>query len=653
MIEVSANDDALTGLEGEVAVSSAQPEITYRLQRALGAGTFAVAFYAIREAPDGQSPVVLKVMRPHLVSREGEMASLIAEKERIALQRLRARVPPTPFVVELLDADLLPVVYGGGLLRLPWLALEYVHGGAEGTTLEERIDFCVERTGYAFEAERAAHALRCLAAGIEAVHDVGVVHRDLTTWNVLCCGFGAKEVFKISDFGIARPEGYGGTFIGSPGGTAGFAPPEQVLGQKDKIGPASDVFSLASIVYRMLTADHYFPASSTIDGVVLTQRPQRRRLVDGALLTPELRGRPETCAAIDRVLAAASRLEPSERLSNCWDLARPIIDALEGAPASTRAAQRLSGMVAPESRRGAWVWRARHFPGDQRFVRSVSWDSDGSCLVATAEGLEFWDGTSWRTASTANLPYPQGIRFVHRAGPGAWLVGGDRATIARYSPQGVVDVVAGADPSVTFIEASGDLKRLAVLVGERNGEAPVLFPRARGHWIEPVVLKGVARVAAIARIEEDRWLVCGGSQDGHGFAAIYAPLRCEVRRLTDASTGLLTSASTQPDLGVGVAVGEEGRSLRIVRGHAELWAVRGGENLTAVAVDPSGRAYAASQGRIWLQYDSRDWSCVWRNASWSAPFASLLADVGLVIGMTADGGVVEGRWEDAASQLVS
>src|SRR6185436_223484 len=106
---------------------------------------------------------------------------------------------------------------------LPWIALEYVHGGLEGTTLEERVRFSVRQAGTAFEGERAAHALRCLVKGIEAVHAVGVLHRDLGPSNVLCCGFGEAEVHKISDFGLARLdqlETFGPVVLGTPGYSA-------------------------------------------------------------------------------------------------------------------------------------------------------------------------------------------------------------------------------------------------------------------------------------------------------------------------------------------------------------------------------------------------------------------------------------------------
>jgi hypothetical protein len=44
---------------------------------------------------------------------------------------------------------------------------------------------------------------------------------------------------------------------------------------------------------------------------------------------------------------------------------------------------------------------------------------------------------------------------------------------------------------------------------------------------------------------------------------------------------------------------------------------------------------------------SRTWRLAWRDEGWQVPFVSLSADLGRVIGMTADGGILEGRCEVA------
>src|SRR5690606_4025774 len=109
---------------------------------------------------------------------------------------------------------------------VPWIALEYVHGGSEGTTLSQRVLHAIRHTSHAFDPHRAASLVEALGGGLCAVHEVGVIHRDIKPDNVLCCGFGDEEIFKIADFGVARPAGLTATFGGLVVGTLGYAAPE-------------------------------------------------------------------------------------------------------------------------------------------------------------------------------------------------------------------------------------------------------------------------------------------------------------------------------------------------------------------------------------------------------------------------------------------
>jgi serine/threonine protein kinase len=649
--ELAIDDDLLTGLEGvrlEVGTErgSRAARVSYDLARVLGAGTFSVAFYALRVSDAGELPAVVKVARPHMMRKDRRMMALVVEKERTALQRLNARVPPCPFVVRLFESSSVAVRHEGARLELPWLALEYVHGGVEGTTLEERVDYSLERTGAAFDARRAALAVRCLASGLEAIHSVGVVHRDLTPWNVLCCGFGHTEVFKISDFGIARPMGTTGTFMGSPGGTAGYAPPEQVVGDKERIGPASDVFALAGIVFRLLTGESYFPASTTVQGVLLAERPERRALTSTVGLAADLKDAPEACARIDAVLAAATRPHPEQRTRDAWEFARPILEALEDVARSKRPSQRLRYERAP-SIAGGWIWRVRHRPGDARAVRSVAWEGDGSALVATSQGLEFWSGVSWQSPQElAPLPLDN-PRFVRRMRAGYWLVGGDGATLAMLTAGGVAKVIRGADSTLSFVHASGDVEELAVIVGTQRDAAPVLYTLQERRWLEPVTLSRALNVTGLARLDPDRWIVCGRSRDGTGYAATFSPLRPELRRFPTERIRSYDACSSMRELALGLVVGAHGNTLRIEGANVHVSVVPGEPDLGAAAVDATGRAYAASPSTLWYQEADHSWSPVWHDPAFVSPFVSLFADAGLVIGMTADGGVVEGRWEAA------
>ncbi|HEY1533402.1 MAG TPA: serine/threonine-protein kinase, partial [Polyangiaceae bacterium] len=251
----SASDKPRDLFVGQVLESAYQPGVSYRLDQKLGEGGTAAAYLAKRASAVGESQVVIKIILPQLVAESDERALTIIKKEAVALGRLNERVPPTPFVVRLLDTGTVPFRSHGRTLQLPFIALEYVHGGLEGATIEERLEYSLKATGFAFDPPRAARVIQALAKGLDEIHAVGVVHRDLSPGNVLCCGAGESELLKISDFGIARPAGLSATFGNMLIGTPGYLAPEQISSQIGVVSAATDIFSFAAIVYYVLTGD--------------------------------------------------------------------------------------------------------------------------------------------------------------------------------------------------------------------------------------------------------------------------------------------------------------------------------------------------------------------------------------------------------------
>lgn len=645
-LHIPSSDSDLSALQRHTVVSESNPSAKYYLDRVLGAGGMSVAFFALRSTGAGAIPVVLKVTRPEVMAEMGDAGDLIVRKEAVALGRLNETVPPTPYVVRLVDAGALSVVFGERALSLPWLAVEYVHGGVEGTTLDERIRFSVEHTGFAFDPTRAARAIECIANGLDAVHGVGVVHRDVSPYNILCCGFAQDEIFKVADFGIARPHGTDGTFGGVPVGTPGYASPEQAVLDDARIGPASDVFAFAAVIYRLLTGDDYFPANTVVEGVAAAHAANRRALSDGRYLAPELRQRPSALAAIDRVLARATAPDSRDRPPTAGTLAALLLPHLRpGGPTSRVSVRHLRSIARAPTLLSGWTWTVRHQPGDERAIRSVAWDGDGTCVAATSTGLEFWDGSSWKEVDLADSSMRRSLRLVHRLGGGRWLLGGDEATLAELTADGVGEVVRGPDPTLSFTHASGAPDDLAMLVGARADGSPLLCAMAAGRWAKPAALVKAKSVLGLARIADDRWLVVGRSTRGDGFAITYAPLLWDLERVKTPPARAYLACAGQPDLGLGLVVGAEGRAIRLTSSERIESAVDGSPDLSAASIDPSGRAWAASVGSIWLQPADRPerWSGVWHDPSWTVPFVSIFSDLGRVIAITADGGLVEGR----------
>jgi len=629
-------------ISGRYIDSDVQQGVRYVLEQQVGEGGMGAAYLARREAPEGASPVVVKVVRRAFGSTDIS-PELVAQKEAIALGRLNERVPPCPFVVRFVDTG--STTYFG-LPPTPWIAIEYVHGGVEGTTLEDRVTYSIHKTGYAFDSIRATHALRCLASGISEIHSVGVIHRDLTPGNVLCCGFGETEIFKISDFGLARPEGLGHTFAGVGFGTVGYAAPEQALDAG--VGAETDVFALACIAYYVLTGTHYFDATTPYEAYEQMRSKTRKSVLDCKVLSPELRERPDVCRAIDAALAWGTASSVEHRPQTAEAFVNSIIPWLNDRPApptSSRRLLRTMQSTSPSSDMAGWSWIVKHRPHDDLVIQSAAWDTDGRCFALTPRGPLFWNGDSWLGAKSILARMPRGMVFARRQEAGGFLIGGSNGTLAVFGSDGLREVTSTPDPNIELLDASGIFDDLVVAVGRRPGLPPALLAMSGRRWLKPLPLDRVQNVATVLRFDDTRWVVCGRLVQGGAFAALYSPLDWELKFLQTPATRAFVSGSSSVERSLSLIVGSDGTALRTEGDLTTVSIVPGAPDLSASALDVLDREWVASLGTLWTR-DPRlaeAWRPAWSDRTWDAPFVSMIADSGRLMAMTANAAIVEGR----------
>ena len=626
--------------------SQLQPNVAYRLKRLLAVGGTARAYYALRQGPEGEAPVVMKVILPNVVRDGGDTALLVIRKEAVALGRLNERIPPSPYVVRLVDTGAIDWSLDGPTLSLPWLAVEFVDGGAEGTALDERVAYSMRLSGFAFDPERAARATCAIAQGLEEIHAVGVVHRDLTPANVLCCGSGETEIFKIADFGIARPVGLKATFGELAIGTPGYLAPEQSMLTKDVIGPHTDIFGFAAGLFFLLSGEHYFTARNVIDAYQQAMSKNRRSLMGTRGLCRELREQPQAVQAIDAALARATSADVEQRPKTASLFADSVLPWLSRQPQSVKLSTRWIDSIhalrdtSVATRR---TWMIRHTPGESRIVLSAAWNAAGHCLATTPTGLDYFDGTMWSHVSDQSHFDAERMHFVRRYKPTSWLVGTSGARLVEIDRQGVAVVAQGPDRDVDFLAFDGELDDICVILARIENRPALLCTLIGRRWLKPFTIEGVAHISALARIDDESWLVAGRTVAGEAWAAIYEPLKLELHPMGIPGVRALLACGSRQGERHAVAVGTDGAWVDATPANVQCSRVPGNPDFSCVTMDAAGRCWAASRGQLWARDADGTVRCIWQNPEWKAPFVSIHAETGNVMAVTVDGGVLEGR----------
>ncbi|OBI13378.1 protein kinase [Mycobacterium sp. E2327] len=265
----------------------------YELRSLVGAGGMGEVYRAY-DTTKGRM-VALKLLRPEVAADPGFQ------------QRFRRE---TQLAARLQEPHVIPVHDFGEIDGVLFIDMRLLDGGSLKDLLRERGPL---------DPGQAAAITAQVAAALDAAHAEGLVHRDVKRENVLLTH---DNFAYLVDFGLAQAHGDPSLTAGGPLiGSCAYMAPERFDG--GPVGPQTDVYSLACVLYECLTGQAPFegaeiPALITAHLQMPPPRPSiMRRGIDKAL---------------DGVIARGMAKDPAARFSSAGELARAAFGLTPSTP---------------------------------------------------------------------------------------------------------------------------------------------------------------------------------------------------------------------------------------------------------------------------------------------------------------------------------
>jgi DNA-binding beta-propeller fold protein YncE/tRNA A-37 threonylcarbamoyl transferase component Bud32 len=264
----------------------------YRLDEQIGRGGMAVVYraYDIRL----ERPVAIKVLSPELARDE-------AFRQRFIRESRTAAAVDHP--------NIIPIFEAGEANGVLFIAMRFVHG----PNVQELV-----ATEGPMPAARACHIITQVAAGLEAAHSHGLVHRDVKPGNMLLDMAGGGDYpghAYLSDFGLSK-RALSVSALTSTGqflGTLDYVAPEQI--EARAVNGRADEYALACSAFTMLTGHPPFVRDDSV-AVMWAQI---------SAPPPTLTSRrPDLPAVVDDVIAKALAKVPAERYGTCPEFAAAL-----------------------------------------------------------------------------------------------------------------------------------------------------------------------------------------------------------------------------------------------------------------------------------------------------------------------------------------
>jgi serine/threonine-protein kinase len=278
----------------------------FQILQKIGSGGMGSVYKALQPAMNRM--VAVKILHPKLANRK-DLVSRFRREARAMSHLTHPNTVKVYLYGELEDGSL-------------YIVMEFLEGKNLNQTVRQEGPMTIER-GLPILIQ-ACHAL-------QEAHQNGIIHRDLKPENIFVTQQGGmKDYAKVLDFGLAkvteremRPGSIILTQEGMVFGTPEFMSPEQAQGKT--LTPASDIYSLAVILYEVLTGKLPFDAKNPMEYIQLhvTAKPKPiNERVPGKTFPPLLW----------TVLEKAMAKKPEERFGSAAEFAHALQAVLEGRP---------------------------------------------------------------------------------------------------------------------------------------------------------------------------------------------------------------------------------------------------------------------------------------------------------------------------------
>jgi len=284
----------------------------FQILQKIGSGGMGAVYKAMQREMNRM--VGVKILHPKLANRK-DLVSRFRREARAMSQLTHPNTVKVFLYGELDDGSF-------------YIIMEFL----EGKNLNQAV-----RSEGPFAVERALPILIQASGALDEAHSAGIIHRDLKPENIFLVQSGGLRDFpKVLDFGLAkvgerqmRPGSVILTQEGMVFGTPEFMSPEQAQGKT--LSPASDIYSLAVILYEVLTGKLPFDAKSAMDFIQLhvTGKPiPLNQRVPGKTFP----------AALEQIVGRALAKRPDERFPSAAEFASVMQAVLQGGQSQSRTA---------------------------------------------------------------------------------------------------------------------------------------------------------------------------------------------------------------------------------------------------------------------------------------------------------------------------